>query len=111
MSCETARTDETPKLRVSHGHPARSVSICIRVARWLCMHPPLDRPHPFCQDVITALRACHSENPLSKLIGVCNDQKWALDACFKVEKEAKRKENHEKAKREAARLHARVSAA
>jgi hypothetical protein len=75
------------------------------------MHPPLDRPHPFCQDVITALRACHSENPLSKLFGVCNDQKWALDACFKVEKEAKRRENHEKAKREAARLHARLSTA
>ena len=69
-----------------------------------CMHPPLDRPHPHCQAVITALRTCHAENPLSKLVGVCNDEKWALDACFKAEKEVKRKENHEKAKREAARL-------
>ena len=49
------------------------------------MHPPLDRPHPDCQDVVLALKNCHAEN--SKLLfWKCNEAKYKLDACFKLEK-------------------------
>jgi len=50
------------------------------------MHPPLTvAKHPLCVEVIAALQACHSGHPWAKLIGHCNDEKWALDACFKAE--------------------------
>ena len=50
------------------------------------MHPPLDRPHPDCQDVIAALKECH-ESTWKKFTGGCNDIKFALDRCFVKEKE------------------------
>lgn len=50
------------------------------------MHPPLDRPHPDCEDVIAALKACH-ESTWQKYTGGCNSIKRALDACFKMEKD------------------------
>lgn len=50
------------------------------------MHPPLDRPHPDCEDVIAALKACHQDT-WKKFSGGCNAIKRALDNCFKVEKE------------------------
>jgi hypothetical protein len=34
--------------------------------------------------VVDALVNCHNENPLAKFWGTCNDQKAALDICFKV---------------------------
>ena len=49
------------------------------------MHPPLDRPHPMCQDVIDALRKCHAENS-KVLFWRCNNAKAALDQCFRAEK-------------------------
>ena len=50
------------------------------------MHPPLPLgKHPLCVEVIAALQACHSAHPWAKLVGRCNDEKWALDACFKAE--------------------------
>jgi COX assembly protein 2 len=49
------------------------------------MHPPLDRPHPDCQDVINALKACHKDI-WKKFTGGCNDSKRALDICFAAEK-------------------------
>jgi COX assembly protein 2 len=55
------------------------------------MHPPLDRPHPDCEDVIQALRACHSNN-WKKYTGGCNTIKVALDQCFKFEKDRLLKE-------------------
>lgn len=48
------------------------------------MHPPLHRPHPSCHDVIQALEKCHQENVYKKFIGVCNNAKADLDACFRV---------------------------
>ena len=48
------------------------------------MHPPLDRPHPDCQDVIEALQQCHTH--WSKYWGTCNDTKAQLDHCLKAEK-------------------------
>ena len=55
------------------------------------MHPPLDRPHPDCQDAIEALRKCHSEN--SKVFfWRCNKFKYELDNCFKLEKQRMLKE-------------------
>ena len=50
------------------------------------MHPPLDRPHPDCQDVIAALKACHARG-WQKWWGGCNDIKTALDRCLKLEKQ------------------------
>jgi COX assembly protein 2 len=49
------------------------------------MHPPLDRPHPDCEDVIAALKACHQDT-WKKYTGGCNSIKFAMDQCFKQEK-------------------------
>ena len=49
------------------------------------MHPPLDRPHPDCQDEIDALRACHADG-WKKYLGRCNDIKISLDKCLRKEK-------------------------
>ena len=50
------------------------------------MHPPLTlSKHPLCVEAIAALQACHAAHPWAKLAGACNDQKWALDDCFKAE--------------------------
>ena len=62
------------------------------------MHPPLHRPHPDCQEVIHELLNCHDENPYAKFFGVCNDQKRALDQCFRREKNKQRKENLKQAR-------------
>mmetsp|Transcript_28999 Transcript_28999/g.79575 ORF Transcript_28999/g.79575 Transcript_28999/m.79575 type:complete len:100 (-) Transcript_28999:202-501(-) len=63
------------------------------------MHPPLDRPHPDCQDVILALKACHA-NPWKKFTGGCNQAKFALDHCFKQEKERQLAETNKNLVRE-----------
>ena len=50
------------------------------------MHPPLDRPHPDCQEAVDALRECHQTT--SKLqFWACNELKYNMDRCLKVEKE------------------------
>ncbi|GKZ01502.1 hypothetical protein MPSEU_001100800 [Mayamaea pseudoterrestris] len=49
------------------------------------MHPPLDRPHPDCDQVIQELRACHADWKL-KYLGGCNGIKVRLDCCLKEEK-------------------------
>ena len=49
-----------------------------------------------CQHVIDALLECHESKPYGKFIGACNDQKAALDACFRAEKEERRRKNFEK---------------
>lgn len=59
------------------------------------MHPPLDRPHPQCQDVIIALRRCHCEHPYLKFVGYCNEKKYALNRCFKEEKLKRKSDNLE----------------
>lgn len=50
------------------------------------MHPPLDRPHPDCQDEINRLKVCH-QSRWQKYTGGCNTLKVALDECFRKEKE------------------------
>ena len=57
------------------------------------MHPPLLRPHPQCGHVVKLLVQCHEENKFAKYFGACNDQKVALDQCFRAEKELKRRQN------------------
>ena len=57
------------------------------------MHPPLHRPHPECEDAVKRLLECHTDNPVAKFFGACNDAKRDLDRCFKAEKEKKRAEN------------------
>lgn len=49
------------------------------------MHPPLDRPHPDCNDVIQELKTCHL-NTWKKYTGGCNDIKVRLDGCLRAEK-------------------------
>ena len=67
------------------------------------MHPPLGKPHPMCEHVVKALVECHEQNPYGKFIGSCNDAKAALDACFRAEKEARRRANFEKSQASARR--------
>jgi hypothetical protein len=62
------------------------------------MHPPLYRPHPKCAALVDALVECHDANVYGKFWGACNDQKAAMDACFKAEKDEKRRENLRKAR-------------
>ena len=57
------------------------------------MHPPLDREHPQCQEVIRLLELCHEERSIAKFWGACNGAKAALDRCFYEEKQLKRKKN------------------
>jgi len=49
------------------------------------MHPPLERPHPKCQKEIEEIKNCHDTNSKLKF-WACNDFKYALDRCFKAEK-------------------------
>lgn len=67
------------------------------------MHPPLDRPHAMCQTEIETLKQCHASNSKLKF-WACNDAKFAMDRCFKKEKEHLLKEMNsnyeEKRKRE-----------
>ena len=67
------------------------------------MHPPLDRPHPDCQDEIEALRHCHETRSTFK-IWACNEIKHKLDLCFKAEKakllKVINKDMHERRKQE-----------
>lgn len=62
------------------------------------MHPPLERPHPDCQDVIKALVTCHEEYKFGKWLGACNQFKAELDWCLRAEKELKRDANLIKAR-------------
>jgi COX assembly protein 2 len=67
------------------------------------MHPPLDRPHPDCQQAVEDLRDCHETRSIFN-ISACNQLKYQLDACFKEEKskylKVLNKDMHEKRQRE-----------
>eukprot|EP01032_Pedospumella_encystans_P010277 gene10277-12029_t len=62
------------------------------------MHPPLFKDHPDCKHVVDDLVRCHQEKSIAKFFGACNEQKFALDRCFKDEKNVKRAENLAKAR-------------
>lgn len=49
------------------------------------MHPPLDRPHPMCQNEINAFKECHATKSTLKF-WACNEVKNAMDHCLKKEK-------------------------
>ena len=51
------------------------------------MHPPLERPHPKCQDAIHALNLCHAQKNSKIFFWRCNEVKYELDRCFKQEKQ------------------------
>lgn len=40
--------------------------------------------------LIEELQLCHRDHPVAKFWGHCNDQKIALDACFRQEKKLNR---------------------
>ena len=63
---------------------AKSGSVCGDEVKHI-MHPPLDRPHPDCQDEINNLHHCHATTSKLKFWG-CNEIKFALDKCLKAEK-------------------------
>lgn len=48
------------------------------------LEPTVTRHIPPQYQVIDALLLCHAENPYAKFMGACNDQKVALDQCFRV---------------------------
>jgi COX assembly protein 2 len=61
------------------------------------MHPPLYvSKHPHCKEQIEALIKCHKDHPVAKFWGTCNEQKWALDRCFREEKKLKILENRKR---------------
>lgn len=73
------------------------------------MHPPLTLDkHPLCREKVIALTTCHREKALTKFIGACNDEKWALDACLRAQKLHKARKNQEKARASKERLRARL---
>mmetsp|Transcript_25474 Transcript_25474/g.55119 ORF Transcript_25474/g.55119 Transcript_25474/m.55119 type:complete len:111 (+) Transcript_25474:104-436(+) len=49
------------------------------------MHPPLDRPHPDCEEQVDALRQCHATTSKFKF-WACNELKYAMDQCLREEK-------------------------
>ena len=55
--------------------------------QYYTMHPPLDRPHPMCQETINALKHCHATSSKLKF-WACNEVKFAMDKCFRKEKES-----------------------
>jgi hypothetical protein len=72
------------------------------------MHPPLTlENHPKCRDVVIAFKRCHDANPIGKVFGACNDEKWALDACLREQKVWKARENLSKARASNERLRER----
>lgn len=68
------------------------------------MHPPLDKPHPYCKEAIAVFKRCHEENKLSKWWGACNDAKAALDMCLRKQKGILQRQNLERSKRERERM-------
>ena len=57
------------------------------------MHHPLYKAHPLCQPEIEQLVRCHTDRPIAKFFGVCNDAKHWLDVCFKEEKVLRKQYN------------------
>lgn len=57
------------------------------------MHPPLYKAHPLCQPEVEELVRCHSEKPVLKFFGACNDAKHWLDTCFREEKKLRKSLN------------------
>ncbi|ORY88989.1 cytochrome c oxidase biogenesis protein Cmc1-like protein [Leucosporidium creatinivorum] len=63
------------------------------------MHPPLaEHAHTQCSEVMKAIKDCHTINPYLKFLGVCNDQKTALNMCLRKERQGRAVGNLEKAK-------------
>ncbi|CEQ42343.1 hypothetical protein JCM21900_002366 [Sporobolomyces salmonicolor] len=63
------------------------------------MHPPLaEHRHEACAQVVAALKDCHDRNPYLKFLGLCNDEKHALNMCLRTERLERTKENSQKAK-------------
>ena len=83
--CAAVRTRVSARARapapraVAHHHPSRA-----------------RRNPPARAQLVDLLVKCHDENPYGKFWGACNDQKAAMDWCFKEEKEEKRRANFEK---------------
>mmetsp|Transcript_11436 Transcript_11436/g.20695 ORF Transcript_11436/g.20695 Transcript_11436/m.20695 type:complete len:82 (+) Transcript_11436:57-302(+) len=73
------------------------------------MHPNLaPHLHPSCQEIVKQLKDCHSNNPLGKFFGVCNEARLELDACLTKEALVRRDINYHNAMEEKARVRAKL---
>lgn len=71
------------------------------------MHPPLTlSKHPLCRQNVQNLQTCHTTNPWYEkwFLGKCNQEKWELDECLKLQKIFKAKRNKEKGEKYKERL-------
>mmetsp|Transcript_12872 Transcript_12872/g.27800 ORF Transcript_12872/g.27800 Transcript_12872/m.27800 type:complete len:89 (+) Transcript_12872:452-718(+) len=75
------------------------------------MHPLLTtQNNPMCVELIEALKKCHeNQNMWDKLVGSCNEEKAALDRCFRAQKKVKTRLNQSKAREERERWKAKVA--
>ena len=83
----------------THTH-APAHTACVRSSLGASPHPrsrspPPRQAAPNVRQMLSAPR-CHEQNLYGKFIGSCNDAKAALDACFRAEKEARRRANFDK---------------
>ncbi|GAA6059833.1 hypothetical protein JCM10212_003745 [Sporobolomyces blumeae] len=63
------------------------------------MHPPLaEHQHDSCLAVVKAMKECHERNPYLKFLGLCNDEKIALNKCLRAERLDRARDNGEQAK-------------
>ena len=68
-------------------------------------HPSRARRNPPARaQLVELLVKCHDENPYGKFWGACNDEKHALDLCFKEQKKVTRKGLLAKAREDRARF-------
>ncbi|KAF7282703.1 hypothetical protein GWI33_002168 [Rhynchophorus ferrugineus] len=47
-----------------------------------------------CNELITLLRKCHSDHPIKKLFGYCNEADSKMIRCLKEERLARREQNY-----------------
>ena len=50
---------------------------------------------PDCERFVEILCKCHEDNKIAKFFGACNNEKRALDKCFREEKERMAKKNRD----------------
>ncbi|KHJ31053.1 putative cytochrome c oxidase biogenesis protein cmc1-like protein [Erysiphe necator] len=63
------------------------------------MHPHLHTKHNgACEELMNALDECHAKGFLWKVVGMCNDDKNALNRCLREQRNLRTKANREAAK-------------
>ncbi len=60
------------------------------------MHPPLYQAHPLCRELVDQFVQCHKDNPVMKFLDACGAAERTMNACFREEKELRRRLNRER---------------